>query len=113
MSEVTTEQLENMQRMDYKIVTVADLVANLAGLPPMMEIYLDADGLAMFLNGVEVQEQGERPPFLRLQGNVHPKPQPNVKFAETYEEQVTRKRNQALAMAHNSQEAQKMPPPVE
>lgn len=91
------QKLDNMSKMGYRVMTVADLVAKLAGQPPMMEVYVDADGAAMFLNDVQLQQAEGFPPFLRLICSLHPAvPQQGI---QTHEEQVAMQRQRAMHMS--------------
>jgi hypothetical protein len=101
------QKLDNLSKIGYKDVTVSDLVAKLAGLPPMMEVYVNADGISMFLNDALVEQKEGFPPFFRLFCGtvpVVPKP-PSV----SYEEALDQQRQRAMQMSRNSQEAQRMP----
>lgn len=90
-------------------MTVAELTSHLAGLPPMMEVFTDSDGVAMFVNDTEVQQsQDNRPPFLRIRCSVKPKP-PAPPSTESVDVQTARKQQVAMHLAHNMQQDIQMP----
>jgi len=88
------------------IVSVADLVGALAGLPPMMDVflkveYIDRDGhyreYDMYVTGAEVFEH-DRNPHFRIKGSVKPKMTTN--YPETYDEKLEKQRNLAVNMSN-------------
>jgi hypothetical protein len=89
-------------------MTVAELTSHLAGLPPMMEVFTDSDGVSMFVNDTEVQVREKGPPFLRLKCSVTPKP-PAPPSTESVEVQTARKAQVAMHLAHNIGRAEQMP----
>lgn len=111
---VTSQQLGNMKGIGWQEMTVAELVSKLAGLPPMMEVFCNADGTAMFVNDVQIeQEQATEarpapPPFLRIICSEKPSP-PKPPSVETVEEQTARQSQRAMDLAHNIQRAEQMP----
>lgn len=112
MTESHTElqqKLGNLHEIGWREMTVAELASHLAGLPPMMEVFTDSDGVAMFVNDTEVQVTAERGvPFLRLKCSVTPKP-PDPPSAESVEVQTARKAQVAMDLAHRIDEAGRMP----
>jgi hypothetical protein len=103
------EKLGNLRKIGWKEMTVAELAAHLAGLPPMMEVFTDSDGVAMFLNDAEVQErEGNGGPFLRLKCSVKPKP-PAAPSTESVEQQTARQAQRAMGLAHGIEAASRMP----
>jgi hypothetical protein len=93
-------------------MTVAQLIAHLAGLPPMMEVYADADGVAMFVNETEVQLREQGPPFLRLKCSVYPLPT-KPPTTETVEQQTAKQYQRALDLSAESERKSKMPESVD
>lgn len=106
----TAEGMSWMMRNNYIVCTVADLSAQVAGLPPMMNVFVDADGKSMYMNWSEVQEADGHSPFLRLICSEFPKRPPFAdSLPKTYAQLVDEQRQRAMQMGHNQQEAQKMP----
>jgi hypothetical protein len=103
-----------MKEIGWQEMTVADLVGKLAGLPPMMEVFANADGIAMFVNDVQVEQERATeavpapPPFLRIICGEQPAP-PKAPSVETVEEQTARQQQRAMDLAHNIQRAEQMP----
>lgn len=95
MSDLVTK-LDNMSKMGYRVMTVAELASHLAGLPPMMEVFIDADGASMYLNDVEMQEATGYPPFLRLIGNE--RPIAAKVDGRPYQEKLDEQKQRAMAM---------------
>jgi len=93
-----------------KIWTVADLVNDLAGLPPMAEVFISITADDGFVRSVRLKDAtDQRSPIVVIEcGHAL-----TVSQYEVYEEQVARKRQQAMQMAHNMQQAEKMPPMAE
>jgi hypothetical protein len=89
-------------------MTVAELAGHLAGLPPMMEVYTDSDGTAMFLNDTEVQQRENGPPFLRLLCSETPKPR-KPPSTESVDVQTAKQAQVATHLAHNIDKAGRMP----
>lgn len=112
------EKLQQMRQMGYKVMTVSDLVQRLAGLPPMMEIFVDADGTPMFLNDTQIQriendEKWNPAPFLRIICNPHPvKTEPLIEDT-TYEEKLARQRQRAMDMSAQIERETQMHPMVD
>lgn len=106
MADDLQQKLDNMG--DYKVTTVADLVNALAGLPPMMEVWAQFQDLYLFVNNVTVEKDDSIPaPVLVISSNTVPI---RTEFtSESYDEELAKKRQQAMQMAHNSDEASKMP----
>lgn len=102
------EKLGNLRKIGWREMTVAELAAHLAGLPPMMEIYTDSDGIPMFVNDTEVQVREKGAPFLRLICSQLPKP-PKPPSTESVEVQTARQAQVAMNLAHNIDSAGKMP----
>lgn len=98
-------KLDNMK--DYKVLTVADLVTILAGMPPMMEVYGewwdDENNLNIaFINGVGIQDG-----HLLFEIGEHPRTQSVQPDSEDY------KRHAAQHMTRESEKATRMPEVVE
>jgi len=104
----TAEKMSALLKTGWREMTVAELTSHLAGLPPMMEVFSDSDGIAMFVNGTEVQTREKGPPFLRLQCSATPKP-PEPPSTESVEVQTARKAQVAMHLAHNIGKAESMP----
>lgn len=111
-------KLENLKERNpdwYRMMTVAELTSKLAGLPPMMEVYVAAENISMFLNDLQVEavERDGVPaaPFARLIANVHPSPK--VFDDSTYEEKLARQKLRAMHLEHGKQEAAKFPSQVD
>jgi hypothetical protein len=113
------KKLENKAKIGSLDMTVAELAARLAGLPPMMDVFVNADGVSMFLNDVQIEQIPppadeavpgyQAPPFLRLvcsETPVAPKP-PST---ESVEEQTARQAQRSMDLARNIQQAEQMPP---
>lgn len=105
-------KLENLG--DYKPITVADLTSLLAGLPPMMEVFVNEEGKARFLNGgfvyAQVRESDKGPvpaPIFILSTSVLPLVDDTP--VKDYDEQMAEQRQRAMQMGRNSQQAQQMP----
>lgn len=97
--------------MSYKVCTVADLTTVLAGLPPMMEVFIDADQTTMFINDHNITVT-DKAAFLFLHCSV--KAVDNSDNTDvSYEEQVAKQSQRAMHMAHEMEKATKMPPMVE
>lgn len=115
---VTPEQLGNLKEMGWKDVTVSDLISKLAGMPPMMEVFVNADGTSMFLNEVQIEQPEVRedgtadPPFLRIVASVTPAP-PKLPDTRTVQEQTAAKAQQAMELTAVADEATRMPRIVE
>lgn len=115
--EQTAEGMSQMAKDKVQVCTVADLISQLAALPPMMYVFVDADGMSMYLNWSEVQESEGRTPFLRLVCSEFPKRSPFAEGAPdwdamSYEERLDTQRARAREMGRRSQEASVMPPHV-
>lgn len=110
--EQIAEQISDLMKQGYEVCTVADLAGVLAGLPPMMPVFIDADGTSMYMNHAQVHDGGKSPPFLRLLSSENPK-RHEYDLNETYEERLAKQRQKAMQMAHNTQQASKMPPMVD
>lgn len=97
---------------DYKVTTVAALIEWLAGLPPMMDVWVQADGTSMYLNEVRVEEVEGRNPFLCVYASESPlrKLVPNT---DSYEEALARQTQRAMEMTRRMDEARVMPPMVD
>lgn len=111
---LTPEQLENLQQTGWQDVTVAELVSKLAGLPPMMEVFVNADGISMFLNDIQIEQSDARedgyqpPPFLRVIASQHPAA-PKPPDTRTVEEQTAAKAQQAMELSAVADESTRMP----
>lgn len=95
--------------MSTQVLTVAGLVDMLAGLPPMMEVVVDAADKPMFINGNTIHE-GATPVFVLLCNEV---PITRHEVTETYAEQLAKKKQQAMHMGYEKDKATRMPPIVE
>lgn len=107
-SEAIAEHISNYgNTMD-----VATLVSKLAGLPPMMPVFANADGTSMFVNGLQIESVDENsPPFLRVLCSIHltiPESPPLNK-----DEAEARQRQNAMQLSKNIQDSEKMPEVVE
>lgn len=89
-------KLENLDKMGYKVMTVSELLGRLAGLPPMMEVFIDAAGEAMYLNETQLQESDGYAPFLRLIANQTA----IIRAADerSYDEQLDEQKQRAMHM---------------
>jgi len=97
---------------NFTAMTIAELVGKLAGLPPMMEIFVNADGTSMFVNDLEIERlSNEAPPYARLHCSV--KAIQKAPPALSKEELESMQKQNAMQLAHNLQEAEKMPGVVE
>jgi hypothetical protein len=101
--------------MDYKQFTIADLVQELAGKPPMMPVVIfDSDlQLPKYIYRLEIWQpgKGERIPILGIWITLTT---PDMtEDTETYEQKLDRKREQAMHMQHEKDKANQMPPMVE
>jgi len=112
MQDDLPQKLEGLSKIGYKEMTVAELISGLAGLPPMMEVYADCDGISSFVNGAEIEQVGERgAPFLRIKCSE--KPIPRLAPAMSYEEEMARQKNTAIELGRRLQEAAVMPEAVD
>lgn len=101
-------KLSNLQKMGYREMTVSELISHLAGLPPMMEIYSDSDGVSMFVNDTVIQQRENGPPYLRLLCSQLPKP-PKPPSTESVEAQTARQTQTAMQLARDMQQSVTMP----
>ena len=101
------DKLGNFTKLGCIEMTVAELAAKLSGLPPMMEVYTDSDGVAMFINDTEVQIREQGSPFLRLKCSVTPTP-PEAPSTESVDEQTARQQQRAMAMSAEIERASQM-----
>lgn len=104
-SEQLQEKLKNLNRIGYKEMTVAELIGQLAALPPMMEVYAADEDDVKYLIRIEVRET--TPPYLLI--ITHHQPLLVDGVNEDYDAQVARKRQQAMDMAARSEKESKMP----
>lgn len=107
-AEVIAEHIANYgNTMD-----VATLISKLAGLPPMMPVFINADGTSMFLNGIQIEQVDENsPPFLRMICSVH-LVIPNPPLL-TKDEAEAQQRQLAMQLSKNIQDSETMPEVVE
>lgn len=105
------QKLEGLDKIGYQEMTVAELTSALAGLPPMMEVYIDAGGTSMYLNTADIERWENGPPFLRIHCDVNPVvPQD---FGLSYEERLDKQKQVAMQLGRNVQLAEVMPEIVE
>ncbi len=73
---MNTDAILNLLNSGYEDMTVSELIANLAGLPPMMDVYIQIDGdtkhSVLFLNEVKVMEVTDAPSFVVLGASEKP-----------------------------------------
>jgi hypothetical protein len=109
----TAHGMSIAERNGYQICTVADLLNQLAGLPPMMEVFIDASGVSLYLNRTEVRQGEKGPPLLHLVSSDTPELSlldlPTEWENMTYEERVDFQRARAREMGRRSQESMQMP----
>lgn len=107
-AEVIAEHIANYGNT----IDVATLISKLAGLPPMMPIFVNADGISMFLNSVQIEQIDENsPPFLRLLCSV--KLIIPESPALSKEEQESKQRQTAMQLSRNIQDSERMPEVVD
>lgn len=91
--------LENLGKMGYKDFTVAELVNTVAGMPPLMSIFvLDEDtNDKKFLNSIEITDE-EIPVVVVSVGSVPKAPLDRM----THDEKVAHKKQLAEELEHSS-----------
>lgn len=99
-----------LAEIGYEDMNISKLASELAGLPPMMEVYVNADGESMFIHELIVERGPDdtQPPFARLVCGVKP---PVVEAPKlTPEEAEAMQRQRAMQLSHAIEQSQKMPP---
>jgi hypothetical protein len=103
------EAWKQLAEIGYEPMDISKLASELAGLPPMMEVYCNADGEAMFIHELRVERGPDdtQPPFARIV--CGPKP-PIVEAPKlTPEEAEAMQRQRAMQLSHATEQAQRMP----
>jgi hypothetical protein len=96
----TADKMSTMRKIGVEPMTVAEMAAKLAGLPPMMEIFANADGTSMFLNDLVIERHGdETPPFARLHCSAVPVIRQAPDMTREQLEAMQRQRAMALSAA--------------
>lgn len=95
--QVVAEMVSVLREQGFRETTVADFIAKCAGLPPMLELYANIDGVPYFVVDMVVMEPETEPPYAQLICSAFPLKMEH----ETEEEQRARKEKQRGDLAQN------------
>ena len=112
ITERIAEGASLMSKIGANPMTVSELASKIAGLPPMMEVFANADGTSMFINDLVIEQASpETPPYGRLHCSVTPQ----IKEAPPMnkDELEARQRQRAMALSASIEAASRMHTMVE
>jgi hypothetical protein len=100
------EMGEAIEKTGWNMPTVAEVISQLAGLPPMTPIFgydHNKDNPSYF-TGIDIDNSGTQP-ILRFHFSDLPEAKRDPESNDSHDEKVAKKKEQAFDMAVNSEEA--------